>query len=129
MTLIEGYEKLAASLGADLDDAKVAAGKKEIDTAASDFKKTTAVKKGLTALAVSPTEDLLYVAVPEHAPEPYPSNVKLADKQPTWQNIKAAKSGATAPWPDYWLHTYPAYAKQLEALTKPLNGADTSIGS
>ena len=174
VTLIEGYEKLAESLGADLDDAKVAAGKKEFDTAVANFKKTTAAKKGLTALAVSPTEDLLYVAVPEHAPElldfqkwgleviepsapdkkfpywenlswenadkyqpdlllmddrSYPGNVKLADKQPTWRNIKAAKSGATVPWPAYWLHTYPDYAKQLETLTTALNSADTSIGS
>jgi len=174
VTLIEGYAKLAKSLGADLGKPKVAAGKEEFDAAVADFKKTTAAKKGLTALAVSPTEDLLYVAVPEHSSElldfqkwgldvidpgnpdkkfhywenlswenadkyqpdlllmddrAYPGNVKLADKQPTWKNILAAKSGATVPWPAYWLHTYPDYTKQLKTLTKALNDADTSIGS
>lgn len=174
VTLIAGYEKLAKSLGADLDDPKVAVGKEEFESALADFKEATAAKKGLTALAVSPTEDLLYLAVPEHAPElqdfqswgldvinpsapdkkfpywenlswenadkyqpdlllmddrAYPGNVKLADKQPTWKNIKAAKAGATIPWPTYWLHTYPDYAKQLEALTAALIDADTTIGS
>lgn len=174
LALIEGYEKLAKSLGADLDDPKVAAGKKDFEAAVANFEKATAAKKDLTALAVSPADDLLYVAVPKYAPElkdfqkwgldvvnpsapdkkfpywenlswenadkyqpdlllmddrTYPSNVKLAEKQPTWKSIKAAEAGATVPWPAYWLHTYNDYTVQLKALTKAVNDADASIGS
>lgn len=67
--LIEGYEKLAASLGGKLDDPTVAANKQRFETARSNFTQATAAKPGLTALAVSPTTDGLAVAVPKYAPE------------------------------------------------------------
>jgi iron complex transport system substrate-binding protein len=67
--LAEGYEELAASLGADVEDPKLAADKQAFEEALARFKETTAAKPGLTALAVSPADDLLYVANPEFAPE------------------------------------------------------------
>jgi iron complex transport system substrate-binding protein len=69
VTLIEGYEELAVSLGADLDESAVAQSRQDFETAVGEFEEAVAAKPGLTALAVSPTTDLLYVAVPEHAPE------------------------------------------------------------
>jgi iron complex transport system substrate-binding protein len=169
--LIEGYEKLAESLGADLDDEGVAAGKQRFEEAVAEFKDATA-KPDLTALAVSPATDLLYVAVPKHAPElldfrrwgldvivpdspdpafpywenlswenadkyqpdllliddrSYPSNLKQAEEQPTWDSIKAAAAGSEVAWPAYWLHTYEDYAEQLEMLTRALEQADPNI--
>ena len=67
--LAHGYEKLAASLGADVDAPKIAADKKAYETAKAEFTKAVAAKPGLTALAVSPADDLLYVANPAYAPE------------------------------------------------------------
>jgi iron complex transport system substrate-binding protein len=67
--LASGYEKLAASLGADVDSPKIAAGKQAYERALTAFEKAVAAKPGLTALAVSPAEDLLYVANPKYAPE------------------------------------------------------------
>lgn len=69
LELAQGYEKLAASLGADVDDPKYAKGKDAFEASLTRFKTAVAAKPGLTALAVSPADDLLYVAVPEHAPE------------------------------------------------------------
>ena len=68
-TMIDGFERLASSLGADLDDPKIAANKAAFEKARDRFKNVVAEQKGLTALAVSPTDDLLYVAVPEHSAE------------------------------------------------------------
>jgi iron complex transport system substrate-binding protein len=69
LELAQGYEKLAASLGADVDDPKYTKGKDAFEASLTRFKTAVAAKPGLTALAVSPADDLLYVAVPEHAPE------------------------------------------------------------
>jgi iron complex transport system substrate-binding protein len=69
LDLAEGYEKLAASLGADVDDPKYAKGKTAFEGALTRFKAAVAAKPGLTALAVSPATDLLYVANPQYAPE------------------------------------------------------------
>ena len=69
ITMIDGFETLAESLGADLDDPKIAANKKTFEDAQARFKDVVAEKEGLTALGVSPTDDLLYVAVPEHSAE------------------------------------------------------------
>lgn len=65
-TMIDGFERLAGSLGADLDDPDIAANKAAYEKARDRFKDVVAEKKGLTALGVSPADDLLYVAVPEH---------------------------------------------------------------
>lgn len=67
--LIEGYEDLAESLGADLEAEQVTTAKRRFEEAVAAFEEATAAKPDLTALAVSPTTDLLYAAVPEHAPE------------------------------------------------------------
>lgn len=69
LDLAEGYEKLAESLGADVDDPKYAKGRTAFSEALTRFKAAVAAKPGLTALAVSPATDLLYVANPEYAPE------------------------------------------------------------
>lgn len=67
--LAQGYEKLAESLGADVDSPEIAADKKAFEGALTDFKAAVAAKPGLTVLAVSPADDLLYVANPKYAPE------------------------------------------------------------
>ena len=69
LTMIDGFETLAESLGADVDDPKIAAHKAAFEKARDRFKDVVAEKKGLTALGVSPADDLLYVAVPEHSAE------------------------------------------------------------
>jgi iron complex transport system substrate-binding protein len=122
---------------------------------------------------VSPSDDLLYVANPEYAPElldfqswgldvinpdkpdpafPYWENLSWenadkyqpdvllidsrmfddtlasAEKQPTWDTIRAAKAGSVIEWPAFWLHTYGHYADALEKLTADLEGVDENIG-
>jgi len=67
--LIEGYEDLAHSLGADVDAPEVVANKERFEQAVEDFEAATAAKPNLDALAVAPWDDMIYVAVPEHAPE------------------------------------------------------------
>ena len=67
--VVEGFEELAETLGADLDAPSVAKDKEAFEAARDRFKATVAGKDGLTTMAVSPAEDLLYVAVPEHASE------------------------------------------------------------
>ncbi|MHA6298971.1 ABC transporter substrate-binding protein [Devosia sp. CAU 1758] len=62
LTLIENYEDLAASLGADLSAPDIAAEKATFETALAGFKSAVAVKPGLTALAVWAGTDALYVA-------------------------------------------------------------------
>ncbi|MET0928281.1 MAG: ABC transporter substrate-binding protein [Aeromicrobium sp.] len=66
---IAGYEELARSLGADTAGDGIAADKATFQAAVERFTTTVAGKKGLTSLAVSPAEDLLYVAVPSEASE------------------------------------------------------------
>lgn len=67
--LAQGYEDLAASLGADVDDPAIAKDKKAFQAALAEFKEAVADKPGLSVLAVSPADDLLYVANPTYAPE------------------------------------------------------------
>ena len=62
LTLIEDYEELAASLGADLSSPEIAADKAAFETALADFKAAVAAKPDLTALAVWAGDDALYVA-------------------------------------------------------------------
>ncbi|GAA5043962.1 ABC transporter substrate-binding protein [Thermocatellispora tengchongensis] len=56
------------------------------------------------------------------------SNAEWGEKQPTWFKIKAAKAGAVAAWPAYWLHTYGDFATELEKLTEAIKTADPDIG-
>jgi iron complex transport system substrate-binding protein len=170
-TKLEGFEVLADSLGADTDDAKVAKDKKDFEDAVERFKSTVAAKKGLTALAVSPSEDMIYVAAPAEAselndfknwgldiivpdaPNPdfayweylswenadkyqpdfllmddrNPDAAKVTDAQPTWKSIKAAEEGALVDWPAFWIHTYAAYAEQLNALSDAIETIDPDL--
>lgn len=62
VTLIEDYEKLAASLGADLSAPQVAADKAAFEASRDKFKAAVARKPDLSALAVWAGTDALYVA-------------------------------------------------------------------
>lgn len=68
LALTEGYEELAASLGADVEGSQGAADKAAFEAARDDFA-ALMEEKEISALAVSPATDLLYVANPEFAPE------------------------------------------------------------
>ena len=67
--LIEGYESLAAALGADTTAGAGAEAKAAFDAARTAFSEAVAAKPGLTALAISPWAEGYAVAVPEFAPE------------------------------------------------------------
>lgn len=69
LTLIEDYEALARSLGADTSSQSIAAEKARFETALAGFKSAVAAKPGLTALAVWAGPDALYVAAPEGSAE------------------------------------------------------------
>lgn len=62
ITLIEDYEALAASLGADLSAPAVAADKMAFEASLEKFKAAVAAKPNLTALPVWAGSDALYVA-------------------------------------------------------------------
>lgn len=61
------YEGFAASMGVDVESGEHAQGKADFEAAKADFQAAAAAKPGLTALAVSPGDDLLYVAVPKYS--------------------------------------------------------------
>ncbi|MBO9589483.1 ABC transporter substrate-binding protein [Devosia sp.] len=67
--MIEDYETLAASLGADLAQPSIAAEKAAFETALTDFKAAISAKPGLRVLAVYAGDDALYVADPAGAAE------------------------------------------------------------
>ena len=69
LTLIEDYEDLAQSLGADLTAPAISADKATFEAALADFKAAVADKPDLTALAVWAGEDALYVAATEGSSE------------------------------------------------------------
>jgi iron complex transport system substrate-binding protein len=69
LQMIEDYEALAESLGADLSDPDVAGDRARFESSLGSFKAAVGAKPDLSVLAVSPYEDTLYVAVPEHAAE------------------------------------------------------------
>lgn len=68
-TMLSGFEELAVSLGADIDTPEIAGAKGDFEEAKQQFTDAVRDKPGLTALAVSPTDELLYIAVPEHSAE------------------------------------------------------------
>jgi iron complex transport system substrate-binding protein len=67
--MIEDYAELAESLGVDLDEPDVAASREAFDDAVASFEAAVEAQPDLSVLAVSPTEESLYVAVPEHSAE------------------------------------------------------------
>jgi iron complex transport system substrate-binding protein len=67
--MIEDYGELAESLGVDLEDPEVAASREAFDEAVADFESAVEAQPDLSVLAVSPTAESLYVAVPEHSAE------------------------------------------------------------
>lgn len=69
LALIEDYEALAASLGADLSKSEIAADKRAFETSLAAFKAATSAKPDLTALAVWAGPDALYVAATSGAAE------------------------------------------------------------
>jgi iron complex transport system substrate-binding protein len=69
LTLIEDYETLAASLGADLSAPSVAADKAAFEASLEKFKAAVAAKPNLTVLPVWAGTDALYVAATEGSSE------------------------------------------------------------
>jgi iron complex transport system substrate-binding protein len=70
LAMVEEYEALAASLSADTEDPELSDDKARFEAALEEFQGVVSEHDGeLSALAVSPTDDLLYVANPEFAPE------------------------------------------------------------
>ena len=69
VSMIADYEKLAASLGADLAAPQVTADKAAFTTSLDAFKAAIAAKPGLTVLAVWAGADALYVAATAGAAE------------------------------------------------------------
>jgi iron complex transport system substrate-binding protein len=67
--MLRDYEDLAERLGADLDDPDIAASREGFETSLTRFEAAVEAKPDLSVLAVSPTPESLYVAVPEHAAE------------------------------------------------------------
>jgi iron complex transport system substrate-binding protein len=125
VTLIEGYEDLAESLGADLAEEGVAAEKQRFEDAVAAFEEAAAAKPDLTALAVSPTNELLYVAVPKHAPElldmrRWGLDVIIPDNPdkgfPYWENL--SWENADKYQPDLLLVDDRSYPENLEQAEK-----------
>lgn len=166
------YEGFAESMGVDVSSGQYAEGREHFEQAKADFQDAVAAKPGLTALAVAPAADMLYVAVPKYSTslsdlrrwgmdvispdspkkdfpyweylswekadkyQPdllliddrgYEDNIALGEAQPTWDKIAAARAKAYTPWPGWWVHTYDAYAEQLEGLTQAVEGARENI--
>jgi ABC-type Fe3+-hydroxamate transport system, periplasmic component len=67
--MIEEYEELAASLGADLDDPAIARSKADFAAARAGFQAATAAKPDLKAVAVYAGSDAIYFADPAGAAE------------------------------------------------------------
>lgn len=64
IAVVEEYETLAQSLGADLTEPAIAAEKASFETARDAFSAAVAAKPGLTAMAIYAGNDALYVATP-----------------------------------------------------------------
>lgn len=123
--LLDGYTKLAASLGADVETGAAAKAKTDFDTALTAFKAAAAAKPDLTALAISPYDDQYAVAVPKYAPELLDFQrwgLKVIDPTkpdpdfPYWQSLSFEKADTYQP--DLLLfddRNYPANEKTLEA--------------
>lgn len=69
VTMIEDYEKLAASLGADLTSGTAAADKARFETSLAAFRAAVAAKPNLDVAAIWAGADGLYIAIPAGASE------------------------------------------------------------
>ncbi|MBY6540353.1 ABC transporter substrate-binding protein [Rhodococcus sp. BP-349] len=65
---LRDYEALATELGADVDTEAITADRGTYDSAVADLKEAIAAKPGLTAIAISPS-DQYYVAINDEFPE------------------------------------------------------------
>lgn len=65
--IVEWYEGFAESVGVDTSGGKYAEGRQKYEAAKKRFQDTVKAKKDLSVLAVSPADDMLYVAVPEYS--------------------------------------------------------------
>jgi iron complex transport system substrate-binding protein len=122
--LAEGYKKLAVSLGADVTAAPIAEDQKRFEAAVDRFKAAVQAKPGLTAAAMSPTDDMVYVANPEYAPElldfqAWGLNVINPDKPdpdfPYWENL--SWENADKYQPDLILYDGRAYTPTINEET------------
>lgn len=123
--LIEGYEELAAALGADVESGEAAAAKARFEEAREAFSAAAARKEGLTVLAISPWDDDYAVAVPKYAPElldfqRWGLDVIVPAKPdqdfPYWQTLSFEKADTYQP--DLLIfddRNYPGNLKTLEA--------------
>lgn len=66
--ILDDYQSLAAALGAALDRGTITAERAAFDTAVANLKTAIAAKPGLTAMAVSPS-DQFYIAINNEFPE------------------------------------------------------------
>ena len=159
-------------MGVDVDSGSYAEARTRFEASQAAFQAAVAAKPGLTALAVAPAQDMLYIAVPEYSTsltdfqtwgldvidpdspkadfpyweylswekadkyQPdlllmddrgYEDNIKTGEAQPTWNKMAAAEAKAYAQWPGFWVHTYAAYADQLDQLTAAVEKADPDI--
>lgn len=94
--MLDGFEELSESLGADLDSEQIATDKATFEAARDRFKDTVAKAEGMSVLGVSPADDLLYVAVPKHSAEladfsRYGLDITVPDSPdpdfPYWENL------------------------------------------
>lgn len=172
LDVVKWYDGFAKSLGVDVDAGTYAEARAGFEASQAAFQAAVAAKPGLTALAVAPAQDMLYVAVPEYSTsltdfqtwgldvidpdspkadfpyweylswekadkyQPdlllmddrgYEDNIKTGEAQPTWNTMAAAEAKAYAQWPGFWVHTYDAYAEQLDQLTAAVDKADPDI--
>ncbi len=67
--MIQDYEALASRLGADLEAAGVKGDRARFEAARASFEAATRAKPNLSVLAVSPSPEGLYVAMPKEAAE------------------------------------------------------------
>ena len=105
VTLIEDYEKLAASLGADINSPAATAARSGFETSLANFRTALAGKPDLSVLAVSPTVDAIYVAAPAGASElsdfvSWGMNITapvVADDRGYWETLSWENAGKYQP--------------------------------
>lgn len=59
----------------------------------------------------------------------YPESLDVLAAAPISSSIAAFAADAVTTWPAYWLHTYPDYTEQLNALATVVESADPNVGA